>query len=119
VREVRAQLTHRQNMLQDTITNGQVCQHCAAGEYYVYYATHYQFKAGVQLFDLVREPPMYLHISRADTDWLVSQHRRIEPSNAAVVPKKPTLEASLPLLRASSEWSSRQSTLTACGICCL
>jgi len=60
----------------------------------LYYSMHYQFKVDAQAFDLVRVPPRYLHISRADKDWLVSQHPRIEPFPAAVVPKETTPEAS-------------------------
>ena len=60
----------------------------------LYYDTYYQFKVDVQAFDLVMEPRRYLHFSRADTDCLVSQHPLIYPSPAAVVPKKPTSEAS-------------------------
>ena len=68
-------------MRRDPTTKRQVCQnqHCA---------THYQFKVDAQAFDLVRKPLRYFHISRADKDWLVSQHPRIEPFHAAVVPKK-------------------------------
>ena len=82
-------------MPMDTTTKRQVCQndHCAAVEC-LYYATHYQFKVDGQALDLVMEPPRYLHISRADKDWLASQHPRIEPFPAAVVPKEPTAEAS-------------------------
>jgi len=95
VREVREKFHHHLHMLRDPITKRQVCQnrHCAAVEC-LYYATHYQFKVDAQAFDLVREPPRYLHISRADKDWLVNQHPRIEPFHAAVVPKEPTPEAS-------------------------
>ena len=58
----------------------------------LYYVTRYQFNVDAQAFEMGREPPRYLHISMADNDWRVSQHPRIEPFHAAVVPKEPTLE---------------------------
>ena len=88
-------------MLWDTTTKrqGYQNQHCAAVEC-LYYATHYQFKVDARAFDLVRGPPRYLHTSRADKDWFVSQHPRIEPFPAAakpgsfvtVVPSPPSLD---------------------------
>ena len=82
-------------MLSYQTTKRQACQnqHCAAVEC-LYYATHYQFKVDAQAFDLVRESHRYIHISRADKDWIVSQHPRIEPFPAAEVSKDPTPEAS-------------------------
>ena len=76
--DVRDKFSHHRHMLRDPTTKKQVCQdqHCAAVEC-LYYAAHYQFKVDVQAFDLVREPPRYLPISRADKDWLVSEHPRI------------------------------------------
>ena len=92
---MREKISHNRHILRDPTTKKLVCQnqHFAAVEC-LYYATHYQFKVDAQAFDLVMEPPRYLHISRAYKDWLVSQHPRIEPFPPAVAPKEPTPEAS-------------------------
>ena len=63
----------------------------------LYYSTHYHFKVDAQAFDLVMEPPRYLHIPRADkTGSLVSfrgssrsrqqWRRRSHPGLVTVVP---------------------------------
>jgi len=59
-----------------------------------YSAPHDQIKEDAQAVDRGSEPSRYLHTSRADKDWLVSQHRRIEPVPAAVAPNEPTPYAS-------------------------
>ena len=84
-----------QHFLKHPTTKRQICQnqHCAAVGC-LFYATHYQFNADAKMFDLVMEPHRYLDISIEEPDSLVSQHPRIEPSHAAVVPKELTPEAS-------------------------
>ena len=63
VREVSSKFPHHQHLMWNNETKK--CIHCAAVEC-LYYATHCQFKVDVQAFDLVNEPPKYLHISKMD-----------------------------------------------------
>ena len=46
----------------------------------------------MQAFDLVIEPHGYLHISKVDQEWLVSQDPQLEPQGTVEMPQEPTQE---------------------------
>ena len=91
----KSHVSHHQHLLLNKETNKRVRenQHCAAVEC-LYYATHYQFTVDVHAFGLVREPPRYIHISKVDKEWLVSQDPQLDLQETVEMPQEPTPEVS-------------------------
>ena len=96
----------------DPKTKQRVCknQYCAAVEC-LYYVTHHQFKVDAQAFDVVMELPRYIHIAKANPEWLISKHPREEKPQEGIN----TGNLVKPLLRAASGLSPQQPTHQSCG----